>query len=402
MADINTYKNFKNPMETLRKVLKYLPDRNMKLKTIPNIFRKTYDENFLSDFLAYILNPKENGIGLEPLIKLIEDYSKQGVRILESLTLPEINSIEVIREYSFDDGKRIDIIIEIKDKMVIAIENKIYSKEYNNQTKGYANSIKKEFQNHEYILLFLTPLGNIPSSSDFSPISYKKLIEKLKEVEFDYRKDIRKKVIYDEFILHVEEYIMNRKSENVSDQTKLYLEYIDVIETLTKYYENDSNMVYEKFESIIRSSFDDSEYDINIKYDRSYDTIQKKSWKTKGLFIHYEFWISSKNILRKDKIGFMLEVEQKYRDEFLNLFDEQYESLKSEYEKRGILYRPEKGKHSIERKHAIAYKELDNYFKVGYEGENNLIDEIENFKFLEEIVENVLEKFKNKILVNNS
>ena len=81
MSDGTEYKNLKNSMETLDKIFKYLPVKDTKIKTIPRIFNRTYDENFISDFLAYILDPLQNGVGLEPLIRVIEDHTERGINI---------------------------------------------------------------------------------------------------------------------------------------------------------------------------------------------------------------------------------------------------------------------------------------------------------------------------------
>lgn len=50
MDDKTSYKNLKDSMDTLNKIFKYLPEDNKKIKTIPSIFNRTYDENFISNF----------------------------------------------------------------------------------------------------------------------------------------------------------------------------------------------------------------------------------------------------------------------------------------------------------------------------------------------------------------
>lgn len=119
--------------------------------------------------MAYILDPSQNGIGLEPLIRLIEKYSEKGANILQNLTL---NNIKVIREYSFSNNRRIDILIKTGKEFIIAIENKIFAMESENQTVDYAKHIYDEFPDYECVLLFLTPEGTKPLSADFIPIVY--------------------------------------------------------------------------------------------------------------------------------------------------------------------------------------------------------------------------------------
>lgn len=387
MDAITEYKNLKNSIETVNKVFKYLPEHNVKIKTIPSIFSKTYDENFISAFLAYVLDPSLNGIGAEPLKKITENFGPECNDIIDSLALSEQSNFRITREYCFSDGKRIDILINIKELFIIAIENKIFANESDNQTVSYTKSIRKEFPNHEYLFLFLTPDGKKAQSKEFKTISYEQLIIQLKKVEFDYRKDIRKKIIFDDFILHVEEHMMDKKSSTISEQTKLYLEYEYTISKLRESFEKDSLMVFKEFEGAIKDLYSDEEWVCNIKSDRHYQQIYKDTWKRDDINIHYEFWISSENIFSKLNIELMVDVEGKEKDRFFSLFNEEYQKLESQYKEKGILYRPD------DRKIAIAYRETDNYFKPNYVGENRFILEFKNFEFLEIVIDELLMKF---------
>lgn len=382
------FQSIKNDIEQLNKVIKYLPEKEDNIKTIPSIFNRIYDENFISDFLSYVLDPFENGIGFEPLTKVIEDYSEKATNILQKFTVEDKNNIEIIREYSFLNGRRIDILIKIHDELIIAIENKIFAIELENQTDDYSRSIHKEFPNYEYVFLYLTRKGDKPINNEFLPISYETLVKKLKEVKFDYRDDIRRKVIFDEFILHVEEYMMDKKlNTTISEHTRLYLEYQDTIKKLDNYFKEDSDTMFEKFEGMLKSIFHEEEWKFNISKNRDYQIISKSTWDIDGLFIHYEFWISSKNILTKKDIPCYIEVEKRDSSRFLNLFDTEFKKIEDKYIKNDILYRPPN------RKIAIGHKSLDNYFRVDYDGEIELAEEIERCEFIEDAVERVYKIF---------
>lgn len=82
------------------------------------------------------------------------------------------NNIEIIREYSFSNDRRIDILIKIEGELIISIENKIFTTESENQTVDYAESIYKEFPDFEYVLLYLTPKGTNPMPQEFTPVLY--------------------------------------------------------------------------------------------------------------------------------------------------------------------------------------------------------------------------------------
>ncbi len=379
-------KNLNSSMQTVSKILKYLPTRDKKNRTIPQIFKKSFDENFISDFLAYILDPNYNGVGIEPLLRLVEE-NPNAIGILKSLNLADKSNVTVIREYTFQCGRRIDILINVNDNLVIGLENKIFSNESLNQTKDYANSISIEFPDSEYALFFLTLNGVKADSEDFIPMSYAQLISKLKKVKFDYRDNIRKKVIFDDFILHIEEFMMSKKANKVSDQTRLYLEYRDTIEKLDRFYREDSITIFQEFEGMVKSVFEGEEWVINVKEGRGYQLVYKRKWDIAGLFIHHEFWISNDTILLEPTFFYMIEVEGKQRDIFLTLFNKEHENIKNVYSEKNIEYRPDK------RKHAIAFKELDNFFRPDYKIENKLIDVISDWKFIEEAIERAYDEY---------
>lgn len=384
-------KNLRSTMKFLESISEKIPEKDYNIKTIPSIFNRTYDENFISDYLAYILNPLHNGIGLEPIFRLVEGYSEKAINILKNLTIAEKNKIEIIREYSFYNGRRIDILIKLEGQLIIAIENKIFAAESENQTVDYAESIYEIFPDYEHLLFYLTPKGEDPISEDFIAISYGDLIHRLKGVKFDYRDDIRRRVIFDDFILHVEENIMVKRSKQIAEHTKLYLDYYETIRKLEHYFKKDSLMAFEEFEEMVRNIFEGEDWEFNIKADRSWHTIYKKSWNISGLFIHHEFWISSENILVRDKFIHLIEVEGSNRNIFLDLYDEEYEKLKDEYISHCIAYRPRN------RKHAIARRELDNYFKADYKDENRLAEEVKKCKFIDDAIERVLERYLKEI-----
>lgn len=384
--------NLRISIETVDKVLQYLPDSRNRIKSLPAIFRKPYDENFISDFLAYILDPYLNGAGLDPLKQVVKHFSFSGYKILDNLTIAEKNNIQVLREYTFSGGRRIDILIIIKNHFILAIENKIFSEESDQQTKDYADSIAEAFPDYETLMLFLTLKGKEAQSNQFNPLSYPELVNLLKGVNFDYRDDIRKKILFDEFILHVEEYMMKKQSEAISEQTKLYLEYWDTIQKLTDFFQKDSMMVFQKFEGILNSVFEGEDWIVWVKEGgRTYHQVYKPSWETKGLYIHYEFHLSSNDILTRSHIPIMIEVEGGNKEAFMSAFNEKQGSLAHLYNENGILYRPEN------RKIAIAYKSLENHFCPGFKGDNLLAEEIQKLRFLDETIDLLLKEYTETI-----
>jgi hypothetical protein len=111
--------------------------------------------------------------------------------------------VQIEREW-----KHIDILIIASD-VVIAIENKVFSKEHSNQLQRYREIIEKNFPSHRHAYVFLTPNGESPETeTDFyEPLSY-------------------------EFIASLITRIIETYGESVDDRTKLYLK--DYVQTVRR------------------------------------------------------------------------------------------------------------------------------------------------------------------------
>lgn len=226
--------------------------------TIPRIFKKwgygrgrdfSNDENFISDYLAFVLNPNINGIGIAPLQNLIK---LTGIEI--EFSNPK--DIHIRREFFLKDNDHIDLLIEIGKNEVIGIENKIFAQESTNgeyQTERYAkafNSLLK-FSNTRVTKIILTPKGDKPHSPLFIPISYKQLLGAFRKIQYaNANGDIRRIGIWLDFLTHLEDYIVNEKLE-ISEKSKLYRQYSPMMQDLQASYEKDKERLF----NLIRDRF---------------------------------------------------------------------------------------------------------------------------------------------------
>lgn len=221
-----------------REMLEIMPEASIKqlTNTLAHIFRHDYKENFISDWLAFLLNPIYMET-VEPLERLLH---RAGFYDFNANLSDEI---EIEREYTFDDGRRIDFLIHINDQ-IIAIENKIWSGLQDNQLKDYSKQIrdlcKKEGIN-TYYCIFLCPQKNQIftdkeniSFFDFKTITYEDLINDFKEIRLNCISNLRAAVLMQDFITHMEEYIMSNNSlDTVNFETlKFANEYSEKIERL--------------------------------------------------------------------------------------------------------------------------------------------------------------------------
>lgn len=285
-------------LSDIGQIVDKLPEELARPYTIPAAFRRSYDENFISDYLAFLLDPNKNGIGNSPLKSLLAAADFDATNLA-------LQHVSIKREFTFPGGGRIDLLIEADDA-IVGIENKIFSLEGKNQTVSYSRSIKKLFPEHELFLIFLAPGVHKPSSLLFRHLSYARLLEEFKTTKLDIGENRRSSFFWEDFILHLEVYIaMAHKLPEISERTELYIENINIIQDLRDSFEKDSQQLYDYLSAKIASSYDGS-WVHEKKAD--YQTYFKGNWNQKELvtFFIYRF---DKNILRRENLICSLEVQ---------------------------------------------------------------------------------------------
>ena len=175
--------------------------------TVAHIFRYEQKENFISDWLAFLLNPKYVG-SAEPLTALLQ---------LASVTTPvDLYDVSVFREVSFEDKRRIDFIIETGSH-IIGIENKIWSDLQKRQLSDYRKQLTSRAakSKKELVLILLYPRRNECCSTltektlcGFHSVTYEDLVFEFKQIRLNIFENLRAVVLMEDFILHMEEYIM--------------------------------------------------------------------------------------------------------------------------------------------------------------------------------------------------
>ena len=115
-----------------------------------------------SNVLGWLLNPVENhNLKGQFLERFIEDISQIGAHDLDLKSI-DYDAFEVKREW-----QNIDILVfSRKSKLVIVIENKIWSSESSHQLEKYRNIVDSEFRDYHIIYVFLTPYGNNASDPE--------------------------------------------------------------------------------------------------------------------------------------------------------------------------------------------------------------------------------------------
>jgi len=127
-----------------------------------------------SDFLAFLLNPKENhGLGDEFVTRLLQKSllsAHESPTFISPVDLDvwNLNNLQVRREWQDLDI----LLVDDSERFVVIIENKIDSSEHSQQLKRYHELATKHYPNYKIVGLYLTPEGEPPSNENYLAIDY--------------------------------------------------------------------------------------------------------------------------------------------------------------------------------------------------------------------------------------
>lgn len=138
-------------------LLRTLQEQQRQTSTHHNIFQifsLTLDENAHSSFLAYLLNPLErHGQGTVFLDAWLHWLRPRCLRPLSG------HGAHVTPERYASQWGRIDIVAELRDGTLIAVENKVCAGEQEDQLTRYGNWLHEQPGPSQRLLVFLTPDG---------------------------------------------------------------------------------------------------------------------------------------------------------------------------------------------------------------------------------------------------
>jgi len=128
-----------------------------------------------SNFLSWLMNPGEShGLGDYFLSSFLKKISFKASSLgIEGPSVFDIDSwsfddVEILREW-----RNIDLLIRSDNrKFICIVENKITSREHSNQLIRYKDIVDKEFSAFQKLFVYLTVEGDIPSESEYIPLSY--------------------------------------------------------------------------------------------------------------------------------------------------------------------------------------------------------------------------------------
>lgn len=149
------------------------------------ILGKEDDENAHSDLIAWLLNPRKAPVVAPHALRRLaarlddEDWRARVADAVATDSLSIRREVKIARDFGDgDDLDRVDITIA-GPGFILAIENKVWSREHGDQTRSYWSWM--EPMRCLRGGLFLSPSGMTASCSEFKPVSYLDLVSSLVE-----------------------------------------------------------------------------------------------------------------------------------------------------------------------------------------------------------------------------
>lgn len=133
-----------------------------------------------SDVLAYLFNNKESHNLKDAFLKEFIYEVEAASNIDLNLTLDDSYTIK--REYAIPKGFVDLLLISYKHKTIIVIENKIQSKERDNQLKKYKEHFKDKGAGYELVFIYLTMNDEKASDDEYISVNYTTVIKSLERV----------------------------------------------------------------------------------------------------------------------------------------------------------------------------------------------------------------------------
>ena len=133
-----------------------------------------------SDVLAYLFNNKESH-------NLKDTFLKEFIYEVEAATNIDLNltlddSYTVKREYAIPNGYVDLVLMSYKQRTIIIIENKIQSKERDNQLKKYKEHFKDKGAGYKLVFIYLTMNDEKASDDEYISVNYTTVIKSLERV----------------------------------------------------------------------------------------------------------------------------------------------------------------------------------------------------------------------------
>ena len=183
-------------------------DLGLKKPNIFSILKISRNEIRHSNFLSWLLNPKEShGLGdifLKRFLREVFSSDKfDGISQVDVEGL-DFTRVDVLREWN-----NIDILISTSE-LVVCVENKVFSKDHSNQLLRYRKIIEEHFPNKTQTFVYLNPEGEESSEEveNYYPLSYEFIVETLERILEVYIDSMKTQVVQ-----YIRDYVTTLKQD---------------------------------------------------------------------------------------------------------------------------------------------------------------------------------------------
>lgn len=158
-----------------------------------------------SNVIAWLMRPGgSHGLGDAVLSRLIE---RSGGNPPE-----DMRDFRILRE-----SDNIDILaVSIKNRMTLAIENKVWSGEHDDQLARYQGIIERRYPGWEHLYLFLSPFGTPPEGETdretWVPIDYRALLGAIEMALEGADVSAKARMLIDDYVGSVRRHIVGDES----------------------------------------------------------------------------------------------------------------------------------------------------------------------------------------------
>ena len=191
-----------------------------------------------SDMLAWLFNPYENHNLNDKAVKgLLMQLSEKDAEYI-NLLLQEYSDLEVYREYTTNNGRRIDILLESRNnKVIFIIENKIWSGEGDNQLEDYKKFIDEKYNDYNRIFLYLTPEKERKEQyKGYTHITYNTIYKILNNLLQDNQIKLEIRTVLKQYKEIIRRNIMGNVDKEMIDLCrKLYIEHKEALDKIMQY-----------------------------------------------------------------------------------------------------------------------------------------------------------------------
>jgi hypothetical protein len=183
-------------------------DLGLKKPNIFSILKISRNEIRHSNFLSWLLNPKDShGLGdifLKRFLREVFSSDKfEGISQVDVEGL-DLTRVDVLREWN-----NIDILISTPE-LVVCVENKVFSRDHSNQLLRYRKIIEEHFPNKTKTFVYLNPEGEESSEEveNYYPLSYEFIVETLERIIEVYIDSMKMQVVQ-----YIKDYVTTLKQD---------------------------------------------------------------------------------------------------------------------------------------------------------------------------------------------